>query len=198
MARQKQSGAASFSEKVFDSQFRRIAIFLVISFVGLGYILSELPSYTAPPAGKELSDRHCVTSYWKLGLILTHILNFVLIPVTMRVFYESLGALGLPSSSIFASQLGLAFIMVAVATEIGWHVTQCWYYRNDFSTLNFTFYFFKLSAFALWSDGLVKNPTYVTDLINVIFAILLFVASVLYPIGYATNNSNYKFLSTSL
>jgi hypothetical protein len=110
----------------------------------------------------------------------------------MRIFYQGLQNLGLPSRAIFASQLGLAFIMVAIASEIGWHVTQCWYYQNDFTMLNFMFYFFLISAFALWSDGLVETPSNITKLLNIVFAISLLIVSILYPLGYKADNDSFK------
>ena len=82
--------------------------------------------------------------------------------------------------------------MVAIASEIGWHVTQYWYYQNDFTMLNFMFYFFLISAFALWSDSLVEKPTVITNLINVLFSIGLLIVSILYFLGYQAENDNFK------
>ena len=110
----------------------------------------------------------------------------------MRVFYKSLIILEWSSKAIFASQLGLSFIMVAIAAEIGWHVTQCWYYENGFTMLNFMFYFFLISAFALWADGLVEKTTALTNLVNVFFAVGIFAISILYPLGNVHNNPSYK------
>lgn len=181
------SGSEELDDKIFGSQFQRIAIFFAISFIGLGYILTTLRGITA----KDLEGRACIEGSWKLALILTHILAFVLIPVAMRVFYHTLTVLKRPKSEIFASQLGLSFIMVSIASEIGWHVTQCWYYTDEFTMLNFMFYFFLLSAFALWSDGLASN-TWVAQLLNIIFALSLLVVSILYPLGSIADNPSYK------
>ncbi|MEM9510550.1 MAG: hypothetical protein AAGA16_23185 [Cyanobacteria bacterium P01_E01_bin.35] len=138
----------------------------------------------------------CVVGGWKLALILTHVLTFALIPLAMRIFYHSLHILLKESTSkekaIFGSQLGLSFIMVAIASEIGWHVTQCWYYQNQFTMLNFMFYFFLISAFALWADGLVEQTTWITAAINIVFAVGLLTVSILYPLGYEANNPSYK------
>ncbi|GAB1545200.1 hypothetical protein NUACC21_78760 [Scytonema sp. NUACC21] len=100
--------------------------------------------------------------------------------------------LGWSAKAIFASQLGLSFIMVSIASEIGWHVTQCWYYQNQFAMLNFMFYFFLISAFALWADGLVEKTTKYTDFVNVFFAFSLLGISILYLLGNEQNNSTYK------
>lgn len=173
--------------KVLDPKFQRILVFLAIAFIGLGYILSTLPEIS-----DSLSGRTCITGSWKLALILTHIVAFILIPVSMKIFYHALTALKLPQTTIFASQLGLSFIMVSIASEIGWHVTQCWYYQDEFTMLNFMFYFFLLSAFALWGDGLVVSNTWITQLLNIFFALSLLVISILYSVGNISGNSNYK------
>lgn len=174
-------------QKILSGRFQRIGVFLAISFLGLGYILSTLPEIANP-----LSDRTCITGFWKLALILTHILIFALIPIAMNVFYRTLTIFQASHSAIFASQLGLSLIMVAIAAEIGSHVTQCWYYENEFTLLNFMFYFFLLSAFALWGDGLAISNTRGNRLINIIFILSLFVVSILYPLGNLTANSSYK------
>ncbi len=178
----------SSEEKIFDSQFYRIAVFFGIAFIGFGYILSTLPEIAKVSCENPIS----ITGFWKLALILTHVLAFVLIPLAMRIFYQALTALKQKPSAIFASQLGLAFIMVSIASEIGWHVTQGWYYQDNFTMLNFMFYFFLLSAFALWSDGLAVSNTWVTQLVNVIFAVSLLVVSILYPLGNIATNPSYK------
>ncbi|MEG4334400.1 hypothetical protein QUB40_21040 [Microcoleus sp. AT9_A2] len=176
--------------KIFNSDLAFIAFCFFIALFGLGYTLTILPEI----AQSQLSNpnRICITGGWKFGLIVTHILTFALIPLAMRIFYDGLKNLGLGFKVIFASQLGLAFIMVAIAAEIGWHVTQCWYYQNDFTMLNFMFYFFLISAFVLWSDGLVIKTTALTRLVNILFAISLLVISILYPLGYKADNPSFK------
>ncbi|WP_013320959.1 hypothetical protein [Gloeothece verrucosa] len=175
--------------KIFNANLAFIGFCFVIGLTGFGYILAILPGISPPIPGASAT---CITGPWKWGLITTHVLTFVLIPLAMRIFYQSLKNLGLPLKAIFGSQLGLAFIMVAIASEIGWHVTQCWYYYNDFTMLNFMFYFFLISAFALWSDSLAKKDTMLTKAVNLVFAISLLVVSLLYPLGYAHNNSSFK------
>jgi hypothetical protein len=179
----------STNGKISNAKLAFIALCFLIGLTGFGYVLTALPGIIDSPTDPS---RTCITGGWKLTLIITHVLTFALIPLAMRVFYESLKILELPSRAIFASQLGLAFIMVAIASEIGWHVTQCWYYQNNFTMLNFMFYFFLISAFALWSDGLVKKPTLISNLINFGFAISLLGVSILYPCGYAANNESFK------
>jgi len=166
-----------------------ICICFLTAFTGFGYILLKLPGLANVPSNP---DRTCISGAWKFALISTHILAFVVIPLAMRIFFESLRRLQKSSRKIFSSQLGLAFIMVAIASEIGWHVTQCWYYQNQFTMLNFMFYFFLIAAFALWADSLVEQTTKGTRLLNLLFAISLVIISILYPLGYEANNSSYK------
>ena len=63
-------------------------------------------------------------------LIATHLFAFVVIPATMWVFWtraKSLKAAG--AREPFVALTGLAFLAVAIAGEMGWHVTQEWYYK---------------------------------------------------------------------
>ena len=103
-----------------DAPLGRLVVFLATSLVGMALILTRLPEIASP-----LEGRTCIQGGWKLGLIVAHTATFVLIPVAMRVFQRSLTALGQPPTAIFASLLGLSFVMVSIASEIGWHVTQC-------------------------------------------------------------------------
>ncbi len=185
--------SANSLKDIFNRNLTVVACCFVIALGGFGYILTILPG-AAPPSPV------CISGGWKLALIITHVLTFTLIPLAMQVFYQSLNVLLEQSASkakaIFASQLGLSFIMVAIASEIGWHVTQCWYYQNQFTMLNFMFYFFLISACALWADGLVEQTNWVTNLINILFAVGLLVVSILYPLGAEANagagNPSYK------
>ncbi len=178
------------NSKIFNADLAWIALCFFIALLGFGYTLTILPEIAESQLNEQ--SRVCITGGWKFGLVVTHILTFALIPLAMRIFYEGLRNLGLGFRVIFASQLGLAFIMVAIAAEIGWHVTQCWYYQNDFTMLNFMFYFFLISAFVLWSDGLVRESTLLTKFVNILFAISLLIISILYPLGYRADNPSFK------
>lgn len=162
-------------------------LILILCLIGFSYILATLPS-------DLLSDpnRTCITGGWKFLLILTHIVPFAVIPITMYSFYRTLSVFKNSSKRIFRSQLGLAFLMVAIASEIGSHVTQCWYYENQFTMLNFMFYFFLIAAFALWADSLVQEFTRKTQIINLLLTISLLIISLLYPLGSQANNPSYK------
>jgi hypothetical protein len=177
------------NSQIFNAELAFIALCFFIVLFGFAYTLTILPESAESQVNQT---RTCITGSWKFGLIVTHVLTFALIPLAMRIFYGALKNLGLGFKVIFASQLGLAFIMVAIAAEIGWHVTQCWYYANDFTMLNFMFYFFLISAFVLWSDGLVVKTTTLTRLVNILFAISLLVICILYPLGYKADNPSFK------
>ncbi|NEQ98872.1 MAG: hypothetical protein F6K30_19485 [Cyanothece sp. SIO2G6] len=179
----------SEDKRIFTPDLGFIALCFLVGLAGFGYILTVLPGIVKPDSDVT---RVCITGGWKYGLVFTHALTFALIPLAMRIFYEGLKNLKVSSKSIFASQLGLAFIMVAIAAEMGWHVTQCWYYTNDFTMLNFMFYFFLISAFALWAGGLVEQETILTRISNGVFAVGLLTAAILYPIGFREHNDTYK------
>lgn len=150
-----------------------------------GYILLMLPDIPPKPGS---TDPVCITGGWKLALIVTHLLNFVLLPITMRIFHlRSIYLVKKGLHSPFSIQLGLAFLMVAIASEVGWHITQCWYYQDQFPALNFIFYFFLILAFALWANGFLENKQ-----INFVFAGALAIVSTLYPLGDKLNNSSFK------
>ncbi|NEO58383.1 MAG: hypothetical protein F6K54_38235 [Okeania sp. SIO3B5] len=182
-------------EKIFSSTLIVITICFAIAFFGFGYVLVKLPEIT-PEQIKLYQEGVCIQGSWRYALILTHILTFVLIPLAMRIFYQALNNIildpKLRTKAVFASQLGLAFIMVSIASEIGWHVTQCWFYQNDFTMLNFMFYFFLISGFALWADGLSKETNTITNIINIVFALSLLAVSILYPIGYQNHDPSFK------
>ncbi|MDY6784674.1 MAG: hypothetical protein SW833_19370 [Cyanobacteriota bacterium] len=185
------SSSTTNNEKIFSGNLIVIAIYFAIAFMGFGYVLARLPEIT-PEQIEMYQKGTCIQGGWRYGLILTHVLTFVLVPFAMRIFYQALNNLKLPLKTIFASQLGLALIMVSIASEIGWHVTQCWYYQNDFTMLNFMFYFFLISGFALWADGFSKEDNILNKIVNIFFALCLLAVSVLYPIGYRTQNPDLK------
>ena len=62
------------------------------------------------------------------------------------------------------------------------------YYENNFHVLNFGFYFFLISGFALWADGF-KNIA----IFDLIFGGILAGATVLYPFGNAAQVVSYAF-----
>jgi hypothetical protein len=113
-------------------------------------------------------------------LVLTHALPFVLIPVTMKIISEKAPVIKAdhPKFNPFIMNLGMAVICFGLALEFGWHVADSWYYTNNFHILNYGFYFFLISGFALWADGFENNAKS-----DALFGVLLLFATILYPIG---------------
>jgi len=171
---------------IFDRELIFEAFYFLVALAGFGYILSSLPGIVNNHPGI------CIQGAWKYALVTTHAITFALIPLAMRIFYEGLNNLNVARKSIFASQLGLSFVMVAIAAEMGWHVTQCWYYSNDFTMLNFMFYFFLISAFALWADGLLKDKSLINRVVNIALSVGLLISAILYKIGYLNDDPLYK------
>jgi hypothetical protein len=161
---------------IFGAAFAIAAVYFLVTFSGFGYAL-----WTSPETAG-------ISSGWKLALIVTHLLPFAIIPVTMRVFFQRedyLISQGMHSP--FAIQLGLAFLMVALSSEFGWHIQQEWFYHDDFTTLNFMFYAFLISAFALWADGFARNKY-----IDFLFTASLIAISIFYPLGAKFDNPQFK------
>jgi hypothetical protein len=127
---------------------------------------------------------------WSLLLILTHLSPFALLPFTMCIAWNRSRYL-LQSTRkemhLFSLQLGLACICIALAFEFGWHVSTAWYYRNSFHVLNYLFYLFLISSFALWADGF-----YCSTPVNILFVLTTMVCAVLYPIGAAKDENVFK------
>ncbi|KAL4422594.1 hypothetical protein ABPG75_008791 [Micractinium tetrahymenae] len=89
--------------------------------------------------------------FMKLPLIATHLFTFILSPATMYVFYTRAQALkGKGAQDPFVAMVGLAFVMVAIAGEMAWHVNQEWFYVEEWSILNCT---------GLWAVGIKEDDT---------------------------------------
>mmetsp|Transcript_24734 Transcript_24734/g.37867 ORF Transcript_24734/g.37867 Transcript_24734/m.37867 type:complete len:107 (-) Transcript_24734:408-728(-) len=84
--------------------------------------------------------------------------------------------------------MAMACIGFGLSLEFGWHVADSWYYENNFHVLNFGFYFFLISGFALWADGF-KNIA----IFDLIFGGILAGATFLYPFGNAAQVVSYAF-----
>ncbi len=59
-------------------------------------------------------------------------------------------------------------------------ILSCRYYENNFHVLNFGFYFFLISGFALWADGFRNIP-----IMDLVFGGILAASTALYPYGNA-------------
>jgi hypothetical protein len=161
---------------IFGTAFAIAAVYFLVTFSGFGYTLF---------ASSETAG---ISFGWKLALIITHLLPFAIVPVTMRVFFqraEYLISQGMHSP--FAIQLGLAFLMVSLSSEFGWHIQQEWFYHDDFTALNFMFYAFLICAFALWADGFARNKY-----IDILFVASLIAISIFYPLGDKFDNPQFK------
>ena len=117
-------------------------------------------------------------------LMWTHVFPFLLIPFTMRLVSERAEAIQRDHKQFnpFIMQLGLATVCFALAQEFGWHVTSNWFYVNNYHVLNFGFYFFLISAFALWADGFKSNWFW-----NIVMGGILLWATNDYPTGAAAD-----------
>ena len=165
-----------------------LGAFGLLLFGGVSYFLQRFLNEPCLAHGADYCDIYQFADFFakpentvlSFVLILTHAFPFVLIPLTMRIVNDKspLIKANHPEFNPFVMQLGLATICFGLALEFGWHVAESWYYVNDFHVLNFGFYFFLISSFALWADGF-KNSVAV----DVLFGVILLVASILYPLG---------------
>merc|ERR1739844_114167 len=152
----------------------------------------ELQNYLNKPCLDDSSL--CTEEYYKFAqffvqhetlafvLLLTHAIPFALLPYTMAQI-NKMGPViqkDHPEFNPFVMQLAFACTAFGLALEFGWHVSDSWYYGNEFHILNFGFYFFLISSFALWADGFKSNPK-----MDIVFAVILLFATALYPAGNA-------------
>ena len=127
---------------------------------------------------------------WSLLLIFTHIIPFVLVPLTMYIVWKRTPFLlenTTKKMDIFTLLLGLASICVAVSFEFCCHVSTAWYYRDIFHVDNFFFFFFLISSFALWANGFYSQKW-----VTVVFCVLIQVFVIMYPLGAATKSTSFK------
>lgn len=124
----------------------------------------------------------------RLLLILTHLLPFIILSVTIWVVVhraEHLIQRGI--HSLFSIQLGLTFLMVSLAFEFGWHIQQGWTYQNGFSILNYLFYTFMVAAFTLLANGLAQHRV-----VDALLILGLTTTAILYPVGADFSNTLFK------
>lgn len=84
-------GGMSTEEEPMSDELAHSGLLLAPGFLGLAYVLATLPEVGDPVTTP-------ITGAWKFGLIATHVLIFVLVPVGMRVFHEALPALNVKRS----------------------------------------------------------------------------------------------------
>lgn len=88
---QQSAGTETKDVTIFDFDLIIIALCFLLGLAGFGYILATLPGAAEILQGAE---GVCITGGWKYALILTHVLAFALIPLTMQIFAASLRILG--------------------------------------------------------------------------------------------------------
>jgi len=107
------------------------------------------------PACTVVGDCEPISNTMKALLVGTHLFAFLLIPAAMYVFYSKIDGLkDARARSPFVALMGMSFMMVAIMGEIGWHIQQDWFYREEYNILNMAFYFFLNSGLAAWAFGL--------------------------------------------
>jgi len=112
------------------------------------------------PACTVVGDCVPISTTMKALLVGTHLFAFLLIPAAMYVFYSKIDELkDARARSPFVALMGMSFMMVAIMGEIGWHVQQDWFYKEEYNILNLAFYFFLNSGLAAWAFGLrIREP----------------------------------------
>jgi hypothetical protein len=113
-------------------------------------------------------------------LVCTHTIPFVLFPTIMRLISEKGEIIknDHPDFNPFILTLAMACTAFGLSLEVGWHVWDSWYYDNNFHPLNFGFYFFLISSFALWADAFKDELKW-----DIGFGLILLAATILYPCG---------------
>jgi hypothetical protein len=181
----------SFSKNQVEST---IAVILVL--VGLGWAswnLQHISCIDCVAKGCEYAEEcKFFEREWILSflLIVTHLIPFTLIPLTMCIVWNRTPfLLKITNKEMhpFILQLGLACICFASAFEFGWHVTTVWYYRNDFHVLNLFFYSFLVSSFALWANGFYSSWQ-----VSMLFAANMILFGITYPIGATKEATAFK------
>merc|ERR1712038_1824451 len=112
----------------------------------------------------------------------THSIPFVLLPWVSKQISDVGPTIknDFEGFNPFLMQMAFACLGFGLSLEFGWHVADSWYYENNFHVLNFGFYFFLISGFALWADGFRNIP-----IMDLVFGGILAAATALYPFGNA-------------
>lgn len=165
------------------------------SLFSFTYVVQRLQIYLNTPcvnASTETLGKFCTPEYYDFSkffaeheflsfmMILTHTIPFVLLPWVSKQISEVGPTIkkDFEEFNPFLMQMAFACIGFGLSLEFGWHVADSWYYENNFHVLNFGFYFFLISGFALWADGFRNIP-----LMDLVFGLILAASTVLYPYG---------------
>ncbi|CAM6102478.1 unnamed protein product [Calypogeia fissa] len=193
--------------------FMAAALALVVA--GVGIFINRVsdpvclpPRYADPDLAKELIrilPKDAVTCteinvILKVILIGTHLLSFALFPFAMYTFWsrgpmlEQMGA-----TAPFVSVVGFGFLMVSICGEIGWHVSQQWFYKEEYYVLNYVFYLCFLFGTGLWTIGVKPKPKAVPqaktgsipiDVLDMILLMCPILGTVVYALGAAVKNTD--------
>lgn len=166
------AGLAGFALLLFSGIARQLQVYLNEPCLNGGNVCTEEYRMFA-----QFFNDHELLSF---GLILTHAIPFALIPYAMKQINDKgpLIKADHPKFNPFLMSMAMACTAFGLALEFGWHVADSWYYDNNFHILNFGFYFFLISSFALWADAFESNAK-----MDVLFGAILLFATALYPIG---------------
>jgi len=169
-----------------------VRVLVVSALLGFTSVVHKLQMYLNTPClnGSEVCtvqhhdfaqffNEHEIASFL---LVLTHSIPFALLPWVSKQVSKNGRMIqkDFEEFNPFIMQMAMTCIGFGLSLEVGWHVADSWYYDNNFHVLNFGFYFFLISGFALWADGF-KN----TAFMDLVFGGILLAASILYPFGNA-------------
>jgi len=181
--------------------------FIGSSLLSFSFVMERLQIYLNTPCinGGPGGTAICDASYYDFAmffkdheilsflLLLTHVIPFVLLPWVSKQVSEVGPTIqkDFEGFNPFIMQMAMACIGFGLSLEFGWHVADSWYYENNFHVLNFGFYFFLISGFALWADGFKSIAIF-----DLIFGGILAGAGCLYPFGNAAQVVRYAFHDT--
>lgn len=191
---------AAAIDTYIDGTFEKEEIDVPVSTVALvgsslflfTFVMQRLQIYLNTDClnGKEIctEEYHAFSEFFRdheflsFMMILTHSIPFVLLPWVSKQISEVGPTIkkDFEGFNPFLMQMAMACIGFGLSLEFGWHVADSWYYENNFHVLNFGFYFFLISGFALWADGFKNIP-----IMDLVFGLILATATGLYPLGNA-------------
>eukprot|EP00250_Pteridium_aquilinum_P007234 c17002_g1_i1 orf=250-1095(+) len=136
-----------------------IGVCVVAAVVGI-FIQEQCGTPCACPSISGEERCQLIPLFMKVPLIATHLIPFILMPFSMWVCHEGTQALQeMGAKSPFQALLGLAYIMVSISGEVGWHVHQRWFYHEDYDILNFFHYVFITLGTTFWALGVQTKDT---------------------------------------
>jgi hypothetical protein len=108
---------------------------------------------------------------WKIPLIITHMVPYILIPGVMVIFHKRKDYLKDKIFSYPLIQAGFVSLILSMLVEAAWHhFVQNWEYQNDTHLLNGLMYLFMNAGFAFLALGFRRN--HIRDLIAAAMVVL--------------------------